>query len=218
MTTGDLASLNDVAVQLGYDSADDMSTGERGRAAVLISKISDLFAEEAQRSFAPGVETVRLRVQYRSPYECNYSAFVRTSETPTTVTEVKDDTGHVFDTADYVINPVTAEISLLRLGDPNREREFSQRGGTPYFVTVTYTHDDPIPPAVVGTVAEVVARYMSLSGSTGSSFPAITSMSDALGNRVTFADWVSRTVQLTPEDLRVAYRFRPVQPSMVVGT
>lgn len=209
---GNLAELSDVAVELGLDNSTAMSENQRARAVTLIARVSDLFSQEAQRDFVPGESTVRIRVQYRS----RRNAFVRLSERPTEVSKVLSDDGR--DITAYTI--VGNEVRFTEFVD---FQAFS--GVTPTysdFVTVTYTHSDAIPTGVVQAVAAIVARYIALVDSTGSTVQPSASSLQAGGGIVTyragFADWVTKSVQLTPEDKATARAYRyPGSLPIVVG-
>ena len=216
MATGDLAELNDVAVELGYENADGMSDVQKARAAALVPQVSSMFEDASERFFAPGTYTHRLRVQYRSLYERAHQTFIHLTEKPATVTEVKDEEGNVVPSDNWFVQG--QDIILKSLAYPHHEGIWGMHGHRPYFVTVTYSHDNPVPPAVKQSVASVVARYVRLAEANAGIMPGVTSLGDALGNRMSFAEWATRSVQLLPEDLSVARRYRPVAPAMVVGT
>lgn len=209
MATGDLAEVSDVAAELGIDEG-DLSDTQVARIAALITRASVLFNDAAERDFAPGEYTHRLRVQYRSGYESVSRAYVLLPEVPTEVSVL--DGSVTFNT-----HVEGREVALVSWIYP-RDYHFDIPWNQPYFVTVTYSHDTPVPAAVNGAVAAIVARHMSLSESTGAAIPVATSLSDALGNRVTFADWVTKSMQLLPEDLTIARRYRWPSPAIVIGT
>ena len=215
MATGDLAEVDAVAVELGYENAAAMTATQQARAAALVSQVSGLFEDASGRSLAPGEYTHRLRVQYRSPWERAHQVFVQLTEKPTEVSEVKDQEGNVVPLDQWFVDG--QEIVLKSLAYPHTEGLWGMHGHQPYFVTVTYSHDNPVPAAVQSAVVSIVARYMRVSEA-GGGMAGVTSMSDALGNRVAFAEWASRSVQLLPEDLALARMYRPIAPSVVVGT
>ena len=222
MLTDDLAELSDVAVELGLEGPDDMSDSQIARAKPLISRVSYLFASEAQRDFVPGTSTNRLKVRWRSPLSHMRGAYVTLTENPTTVHDIVDDDGIAIPAANYKVDGKT--IAFLTMNYPRYIYQFY--GGTsPYteFVTVTYTHDDPIPAGVKQAVAAIVARYIALPDTTGSTTtPAVTSLNAGGGiiaYRVQYADWVSQSVKLTDEDKAMAWSYRdPATLPIVVGT
>lgn len=208
-----LAEVYDVAVELGLPDESAMSDNQVMRAESLLSRVSDLFAQEAQRDFAPGTSTVRLRVQYRDIRR----AFIRLTERPSAVTELVDDDGR--DIGDYTVK----DFCVFFTNRPIYDGFSFQSITAADFVTVTYDHDDPIPDGVRQAVAGIVARYIALADATGSTVQPSASSLQAGGGIVTyragFADWVTQSVQLTPQDKETARAYRyPGNLPIVVGT
>lgn len=207
-----LAELSDVAVEMGLPDETAMSENQQQRATSLLSRVSDLFAQEAQRDFAPGTSTNRLRIQYLN----RSRAYVRLSEKPATVEEMTDDNG-------YAITDFTVKDNCVYFTNRPVYDGFSYQPDTSVdFVTVTYVHTDPIPDGVRQAVAAIVARYIALADSTGSTVQPSASSLQAGGGIVTyragFADWVTQSVQLTPQDKETARAYRyPANLPIVVG-
>ena len=204
-----LAETSDVAVELGMSDDTAMSNAQKTRAEALLDRVSHLFAIEAQRDFEPGTVTNRLRVQHDSN-----GAYVRLSENPDSIDSVVDDYGN--DVAPQLYWLSGRQIRLRSAKYPYERFRYS--GPSLDYVTVTYTHTDPIPAGVRQTVASIVARYMRLTDTVGPSAGAATELG-AGAYRATFADWVTRSVHLTPEDCLTAYAYRhPGQAPIVIGT
>ena len=220
--TDDLIDLSDVAVELGLLDSADMSDIQVARATPLISRVSYLFANEAQRDFVPGTSTNRFKVKWRSPYHHSEGAYVTLTERADSVEEIVDDDGIVVPAENYTVNG--KYIGFKTMNYPRYVRQF-YGGASAYteFVTVTYTHNDPVPPGVKQAVAGIVARYVALPDTTGSTTQSPTSSLRAGGGIITysvqFADWVSQSVKLTAEDKQMAWAYRdPAWLPIVVGT
>ncbi len=223
MATGDLTELVDVAVELGLADETELSDNQTARASSLISRVSDLWAQEAQRNFVPGTDTVRLKVIYRSPLVHTNEAYVRLSEPPDSVTSVLDDQGNTIPTTEYRLDKPQQLILFSSLNYPRYPHQFfGDRSAYLEFVTVTYTHETPIPAAVRQIIAGIVARYVALPDSTGATAQPSAQSLQAGGGivtyRATFADWVTQSVHLTAEDIKVARSYRyPGSTPIVVG-
>lgn len=224
MAIGDLTELSDVAVELGLADATAMSENQQARASSLISRVSNLWSQEAQRNFVPGTDTVRLKMIYRSPFVHTNEAYVRLSEPPDSVDEVLDEQGNVIPPTQYRLDKVQQLVTFTSLNYPRYPHQFfGDRAAYAEFVTVTYTHDTPIPAAVRQIIAGIVARYVALPDSTGSTAQPSAQSLQAGGGivtyRATFADWVTQSVHLTAEDIKVARSYRyPGSTPIVVGT
>jgi hypothetical protein len=210
--TADLAELFDVAVELGLPDDTAMSENQRARAALLISRVSFLFAREAQRDFVPGTATVKLRIQYEGR-----RAYVRVTEPPAEVSSIVDDN-------EQSITGYTVKGNEIWITNHTVYDHFSGLNyHHPTFVTVTYLHTDPIPQGVRQSVAAIVARYIGLSDATGSTVQPSASSLQAGGGIVTyragFAAWVTQSVHLTKEDKETARSYRhPANLPIVMGT
>ena len=159
---GNLAELYDVAVELGLPDESAMSDNQVLRGEALLSRVSDLFAQEAQRDFVPGVSTVRLKVQFIGR---GRRAYVRLTERPNEVQEVTDDSG--FAVTDFVVKGNEVHFSNRPVWD-HFSVFYHQDDYLAEYVTVTYEHTDDIPAGVRQSVAGIVARYLALVDSTGS--------------------------------------------------
>ena len=193
----DLATLDDVALALGLASASAMSTSQKARAEVLLPQGSFQFAREAQLDFTPGTSSVRLRVLDGGVTLSEVPSVAE--ETPITITDPDD-------------NEVTSFTVKGREVTVN-----SWPGGRPDFVYVTYTHSALVPDAVVSAVAAIVARYVRIDPNANPAIGLSTELS-AGEFRQKFADWTSKSVALSAEDIATARGFRHPSPAMVMGT
>lgn len=214
---GLLAELSDVAVELGLSDESAMSENQIARAELLLERVSSLFAQEAQRDFAPGTSTVRLKVQYSTRRRC----FVRLSETPSLVESMVNE----FDVAitEFQVRQREVYFANSVFYDDYFWGRFDQSVYDADFVTVTYVHNDPIPAGVRQAVAGIAARYIGLSDATGSTTQPSARSLQAGGGIVTYsagyADWVTQSPQLTPEDKAMARSYRhPASLPIVMGT
>ena len=203
----DLCTLDDVAHALGKENAGALSAGQQARAVPLIARLSRLFANEAQRPFAPGTSTARLRV-------INGSA--RCAERPSTVTEVVDDEGVAV--TDFTVKGHEVVLNSFRTGWSDLTSFEALRTDAPDFVTVTYQHTDAVPAAVSSAIAETVARYLRVDATTlGAGAGVVTDM--AAGDaRISFAEWTTRNAALSEGDCELARSYRLPGPSAVIGT
>lgn len=201
-----LAGLSDVAVQLGLPSDTAMSDNQIARASALLDRVSTLFATEAGRPFTAGEHVTRCRVSY----DAYKTAFVRLPEPPETVSRIVDDDGLEHDVAAWT-------LLGRELRRPRRTRRKLSEDTRPRYVTVTYESVDGIPPGVVEAVASIVARYIRLDG-IGPSAGAATELG-AGAYRASFAEWVNKSVHLTPEDVMTARAYAdPARTPIVTGT
>ena len=145
-------------------------------------------------------------------------------EPPDTVDLVVDEQGNTIPPTQYRVDTAQQLVVFSTLNYPRYPHQFfGDRSAYAEYVTVTYTHETPIPAAVRQIIAGIVARYVALPDSTGSTAQPSAQSLQAGGGivtyRATFADWVTQSVQLTKEDLAAAWRYRyPGSTPIVVGT
>ena len=216
--SGNLAELSDVAVELGLTNQTAMSENQRTRAGLLLSRVSDLVSQEAQRDFVPGTSTVRLKVQFN--HHRRRKGFVRLTERPASVLSVINDADVTI--VDFTVRQFEVHFKNITMWDRIWD-QYELTDTEADFVTVTYTHNEPIPAGVRQAVAGIVARYIALSDATGSTVQPSASSLQAGGGIVTyragFADWVTQSVQLTAQDKAAARSYRyPASLPIVVGT
>lgn len=182
-----LASLDDVAHALGLADEAALGAGRVFRANQIVAKISREFRREAGRQFTPGRTKVRLMT---------VAGRVLLPDGLGEGGEVHSVTG---------VDDLAFEVDDDELVLTVRRRS----AGTGTVVKVDYTHNEPVPEEVAGTVAAIVARYLTVDPTSAvaqSTFLA----SEQFQQR--FADWVSSSVKLTEDDCDFAksYRSRPV--------
>jgi len=153
---------------------------------ILLERVSREFRREAAREFAPGTSTVNL---------LTVGDRVRLADPAYSVASVT--------TLDANNDALTVEYTV------DGQDLILKYGGTPLWsgltVTVTYTRTAAIPTAVVGEVAAIVARHLSVDPLSAQAQSTSLSTSD-YGQR--FAAWVSSRALLTPEECKLARTYR----------
>ncbi|OYN80424.1 hypothetical protein [Mycolicibacterium sphagni] len=182
-----LASLDDVAHALGLADEAALGGAKVFRANLLLPKISREFRREAGRQFTPGRTKVKLI----------------TVAGRVTLPDGLGDGGEVHSVTG--VDNLHFEVDDDELVLTVRRRSV----GTGVVVKLDYTHREEVPEEVKGTVAAIVARYLTVDPTSAvaqSTFLA----SEQFQQR--FADWVSSSVKLTDDDIDFArsYRDRPV--------
>jgi hypothetical protein len=184
-----LASLDDVAHALGLADEAALGAAKVARANQILAKICRQFRREAGREFTPGRTTVKLL----------------TVAGRITLPDGLGDEGAVHTVSGVDVEDLTYEVD----GDELIIGRNGRRVGTGLMVKIDYTHSAAVPQEVADTVGAIVARYLTVDPTSAvaqSTFLA----SEFYQQR--FADWVSRSVGLTPDDCEEAqsYRTRPV--------
>lgn len=182
-----LASLDDIAHALGLENEAALGDARVFRSNQIVAKISREFRREAGREFTPG----RTKVQ------------LLTVGGRLALPDGLGEGGEVHS---------IAGVDGLNFEVDDDELVLTVRGrtvGTGVRVKLDYTHNEGVPTEVSGTVAAIVARYLTVDPTSAvaqSTFLA----SEQFQQR--FADWVSSSVKLTADDCDFArsYRTRPV--------
>lgn len=174
-----LAESGDVVESLGRA----LTSSEEQRVGAALAKASELFRNEARRTFTPGRRTNRLKV---------HAGEVRPPETPVTaVHSVTDDTGR----------PIahTLFASVLTITDC-----------APAFVRVDYSFGaESIPELVRTTVAGMVAAAFDIDKRARAGMTQFQETNGPFNEGGTFAAWaVGGQVALSPTDAATARSFR----------
>lgn len=180
MSNPTLASEADVVSALGRA----LTSEEALRVPDMLVKASDLFRGRAGQLFTPGTSTVRLKVN---------GGEVRLAQSPaTTVLAVTDDDG--------------TAVEFTRF-----EQVLTVQMRSHEFVRVTYEHGaDEVPDLVRTTVADVVARVLSIDPAARAGFTQVQETTGPFSNGGTFAAHaVGGQVMLAPADITTALTFRP---------
>jgi hypothetical protein len=189
-----LATVADVAAALGLGlDADALTEEQQARAIPLLAKVSRRFRLEAQRRFTPGTYTHYLKI---------FAGAVRLEEIPSEVISVEvpgvDDVSY-----SLVQNWITFDDYWLP--------EYTGKTAA-----VTYKWTALVPADVVATVADIVARNLTVDPN------SVVAQSKALtaGRQYSqdVADWVSTgQVGMNDDDIMVAKSYRyPAPPSIVL--
>ncbi|MFJ6547451.1 hypothetical protein [Microbacterium sp. NPDC091676] len=177
-----LASSEDVVKALGRD----LTSSEQAKVDVALAKASELFRNEARRTFTRGRKTARLKVSRGE---------VHLPESPVvTVHSVTDDHGHRFRFTHFGVM-----LNISACAEP--------------FVRVDYEFgDDKVPELVVTTVAEMVAATFGLDKRARAGMTQFQDTTGPFSDGGTFAAWaVGGKIAMSPADLATAQSFRPVK-------
>lgn len=188
-----LASLDDVAHALGLEDAAALGDARTARSTPILAKISREFRREAGREFTPGRTKVKLL----------------TVAGRIALPDGLGETGTVHSIAGIDVDDLTHEVDDDELVICRNGRSI----GTGVMVKIDYTHNEPVPDEVSGTVGAIVARYLTVDPTSAvaqSTFLA----SEFYQQR--FADWVSRSVKLTEEDCEFARSYQPRPVTVIV--
>lgn len=175
-----LATRWDVVESLGRD----LTSSEETRVDAALAKASELFREEAERTFTPGRRTNRLKV---------HAGEVRLSELPVTdIHSVTDDEGRPVRYARF--------DSLLTIHDCAAP-----------FVRVDYSFGrETVPEIVRTTVAGMVAQAFGVDKRARAGMTQYQQTGGPYNEGGTFAAWaVGGQVMLSPADAEVARKLRP---------
>jgi hypothetical protein len=198
-----LASADDVALELGLESADDLSAAQALRVPSLLARASYLFQQAADRLFIPDTYTVRLRVQ---------GGQVRLPESPVTdVDSVVDDAGN-----DVTYTRYGQWLRIESRFDSNVSFAALPAEGCVAFVTVTYD-GGAIPDVVKGAVAAMAARYVSIDPATQvAGATTVNLVTGPFQSNITYADWATEAMCLSEDDKALAESFRYKGTQVVV--
>ncbi|WP_336642057.1 hypothetical protein [Microbacterium sp. USHLN272] len=177
-----LASSADVVKALGRD----LTSSEQMKVSAALAKASELFRNEARRTFTPGRKTTRLKVNRGE---------VHLPESPVvTVHSVTDDHGHRFRFTHFGVM-----LTISACAAP--------------FVRVDYEFgDDKVPELVVTTVAEMVAATFGLDKRARAGMTQFQDTTGPFSDGGTFAAWaVGGKIAMSPADVTTAQSFRPVK-------
>lgn len=146
----------------------------------LLLKASQVFRIVSKQHFTEGTSTVRLKVN---------GGRVRLDQRPVTaVTAVVDDDGD--------------DVTYTRTGSWLRVDLDSSR-----FVTVTYTHGGDVPDEVRVTVAEMVARALSIPEDVKAGARSMTDTAGPVTQITSYGDSAQRGVGLTPDERELAQSY-----------
>lgn len=184
-----LASADDVALELGLESADDLNASQTLRVPSLLARASHLFQNAAGRKFILDAYTNRLKVN---------GCRIYLPESPViAVHAVEDDDGQP---VDYTRAGQYLEVDL----------------GSHVFCTVEYT-GGAIPDAVRAAVAAMVARYLNVDPQAVAGAKQVNLITGPFQSTLTFADWASEsTMCLSDDDRALAESFRYKGTQVVV--
>lgn len=177
-----LASRQDVEKALGRD----LTSSEEKRIDAALAKASELFRNEARRTFTPGRKTTRLKVNRGE---------VHLPESPVvTIHSVIDDSGH--------------RVRFTHFGVM-----LTLTGCAASFVRVDYDFGhDTVPELVRTTVAEMVASAFGLDRRARAGMTQFHDTTGPFSDGGTFATWaVGGKIAMSPADIATAHSFRPVK-------
>lgn len=177
-----LASKSDVVEALGRA----LTESEEARVDSALAKASELFRNEARRTFTPGRKITRLKVNRGE---------VRLPESPVvTVHSVTDDAGTSIAFALFGVTLTIAPCPWT-------------------FVRVDYSFgESDVPELVKTTVAEVVAATFNIDKRARDGMTQFQETTGPFTDGGTFAPWaVGAKVTLSPADITVARSLRPVK-------
>lgn len=200
-----LATLADVASELGLESDTDLTDAQTAKATSLLVKASYLFRQAADRQFTPGTYAHRLQV---------VGGRVRLPESPVTaVDSVTDDCGN---TVSYTRNGAWLTIAASARNWSNTFDCYQPSdSGSGWFVTATYTGGE-IPDVVRVTVAQLVARYLNVDTAPATGVKAQTLTAGPFTTQTQFADWAAESMCLSDDDRLLAESFRHRGPQPIV--
>jgi hypothetical protein len=175
-----LAAADDVAHELGLDSADELTDAQALRVPSLLARASHLFQQAAERQFTLDSYTVRLKVN---------AGQIRLPESPViAVHSVVDDDGE--------------PVEYTRSGQWLTVDKASH-----VFCTVEYT-GGAIPDAVRSAVAAIAARYLSIDPQAVAGAKQVNLTTGPFQSNITYQDWASDSVCLSEDDQLLAESFR----------
>lgn len=200
-----LAGASDVATELGLENEAALTPVQARRIPTLLVKASYLFRKAAQRQFAEGPYTHRLKVQ---------GGRVRLPEGPiSAVAAVVDDSGN---TVTFTRNGDWLTVE----GHHNHQNSFDcyrPTGGSDWFVTATYTGGG-VPDVVKVAVAQTVAAALQQDPRIATGARRVETESGPFRERVEFVDGGSATLALSDDDRELAESFRYPGTQVIVQT
>lgn len=177
-----LASSADVVKALGRA----LTSSEQQKVDAALAKASELFRDEARRTFTRGRKTVRLKVSRGE---------VHLPEAPVvTIHSVTDDHGHSIRFTHFGVMLTLPACSAS-------------------FVRVDYEFGaEKAPELVVTTVAEMVAAFFGLDRRARAGMVQFQDTTGPFSDGGTFAAWaVGGKIAMSPADIATAQSFRPVK-------